>query len=137
VSATTDTQVSAPHRPHTLGRARIWTSYRWEITKLVAQARTRASLTVCLIAPFIFVFLLDRQDRVPKDTLFGRFVHDSGYATPLVLLGFAAQWVFPLLTSLVAGDIFASKDQHGTWKTILTRSHSRTQIFWPPPPSLS
>ncbi|SBW27958.1 hypothetical protein FDG2_5480 [Candidatus Protofrankia californiensis] len=57
-------------------------------------------------------------------------MHASGFATPLLVLGFAAQWVFPLLTSLVAGDIFASEDQHGTWKTILTRSHSRTQIFW-------
>jgi ABC-2 type transport system permease protein len=130
MSAVTDTRASAPARPDTNGRGRILTSYRWEITKLAAQARTRASLAACLIAPFIFVFLLDRQDRVPKDTLFGRFVHDSGYATPLMLLGFAAQWVFPLLTSLVAGDIFASEDQHGTWKTILTRSHGRAQIFW-------
>jgi ABC-2 type transport system permease protein len=38
--------------------------------------------------------------------------------------------VLPLLTALVAGDIFASEDQHGTWKTILTRSASRAQLFW-------
>ena len=49
---------------------------------------------------------------------------------PLLMLGFAAQWVLPLLTALVAGDIFASEDQHGTWKTVLTRSVSRGQLFW-------
>ncbi|WP_261558703.1 ABC transporter permease [Frankia tisae] len=129
------TTATAPVPPATIdlrpvGRGRVVTAYRWEITKLAAQARTRATLAVCLVAPFVFVVLLDRQDRLPKDTLYGRWVHASGFATPLMILGFAAQWVFPLLTSLVAGDIFASEDQHGTWKTILTRSHSRTQIFW-------
>jgi ABC-2 type transport system permease protein len=49
---------------------------------------------------------------------------------PLLIVGFAAQWVLPLLTALVAGDIFASEDQHGTWKTVLTRSVSRAQLFW-------
>jgi ABC-2 type transport system permease protein len=117
-----------PTRP--ADRGRVVTAYRWEIAKLAAQVRTRATLAVCLLAPFVFVLLLDRQDRVPKDTLYGRWVHASGFATPLLVLGFAAQWMFPLLTSLVAGDIFAGEDHHGTWKTILTRSHSRTQIFW-------
>jgi ABC-2 type transport system permease protein len=37
--------------------------------------------------------------------------------------------VLPLLTAIVAGDIFASEDHHGTWKTILTRSVSRTSFF--------
>jgi ABC-2 type transport system permease protein len=49
---------------------------------------------------------------------------------PLFILAFAGQWIFPLLASIVAGDIFASEDQHGTWKTILTRSVSRGQVFW-------
>ncbi|WP_261568560.1 ABC transporter permease [Frankia gtarii] len=127
---TTPTAGPATVRPRPVGRGRVITAYRWEITKLAAQARTRATLAVCLVAPFVFVVLLDRQDRLPKDTLYGRWVHTSGFATPLLILGFAAQWVFPLLTSIVAGDIFASEDQHGTWKTILTRSHSRSQIFW-------
>lgn len=38
--------------------------------------------------------------------------------------------MFPLSTSLVAGDNFASEDQHGTWKTVITRSVSRAQLFW-------
>lgn len=130
MTAATTTSPTSPVPARTRANGRVATAYRWEVTKLAAQARTRATLAVCLVAPFIFVVLLDRQDRVPKDTLYGRWVHASGFATPLMILGFAAQWVFPLLTSLVAGDIFASEDQHGTWKTILTRSHSRTQIFW-------
>jgi ABC-2 type transport system permease protein len=100
------------------------------MTKLAAQARARYTLLGCLIAPVVIVLVLNAQQRPPKDTLYGRHIHDSGYAMPLLILGFAAQWVFPLLTSLVAGDIFASEDQHGTWKTVLTRSVSRTQLFW-------
>src|SRR5262245_43140680 len=46
------------------------------------------------------------------------------------MLGFAGQWVLPLLTALVAGDIFAGEDQMGTWKTLLTRSVSRKHVFW-------
>jgi ABC-2 type transport system permease protein len=37
--------------------------------------------------------------------------------------------MFPLITALVAGDIFASEDHNGTLKTILTRSLERWQIF--------
>ena len=48
---------------------------------------------------------------------------------PLVILLFGAVWLFPLITALVAGDIFASEDHNGTLKTILTRSLERWQIF--------
>ena len=54
----------------------------------------------------------------------------NGFALALLVLGFAAQWVLPASHCIVAGDVFASEDQHGTWKTILTRSNSRSQIFW-------
>ena len=110
-------------------RAGTWAAYRWEIIKLAALVRTRAMLIGSLVAPPVVVAIL-RSQRPPADTLFGRLIHQSGYAVPLLLLGFLIQWVFPLLTSLVAGDIFASEDQHGTWKTILTRSVSRAQLFW-------
>lgn len=105
-----------------------WTAYRWELVKLAALVRTRAVLAGVLIAPPLVVLVL-RGQRPPADTLFGRHVHDSGFAVPLLLLGFATQYLFPLLTSIVAGDVFASEDQHGTWKTLLTRSVSRTQVF--------
>lgn len=103
---------------------------RFEIRKLVAQRRARAVLVGTLALPPVLVVIIHGQARPPKDTLFGRFATDNGFALALLVLGFAAQWVLPLLTALVAGDIFASEDQHGTWKTVLTRSTSRSRIFW-------
>lgn len=111
------------------GRAGTWAVYRWEVVKLAALVRTRAVLVGVVVVPPLVVLLL-RGQRPPADTLFGRHVHDSGFAVPLLLLGFATQYVFPLLTSIVAGDVFAGEDQHGTWKTLLTRSVSRSQVFW-------
>lgn len=102
----------------------------WECSKLTAQARARWTLMICLIAPVAIVVIINAQQRPPKDSLYGRYIHQSGFAVALLILGFAAQWILPLLTALVAGDIFASEDQHGTWKTVLTRSASRGQIFW-------
>ena len=46
-----------------------------------------------------------------------------------MLLLFGSIWMYPLITALVAGDIFASEDHNGTLKTILTRSLERGQIF--------
>jgi ABC-2 type transport system permease protein len=120
----------AAHRAAGQRRGGLGTAVLWEVRKLASQARTRYTLLVCLLAPIAIVAVINSQQRPPKDTLYGRYVHESGYAMPLLVLGFAAQWVFPLLTSIVAGDIFASEDQHGTWKTILTRSVSRSSIFW-------
>jgi ABC-2 type transport system permease protein len=111
-------------------RAGLGAALRWELSKLASQARARWALLFCLLAPLVIVVVINGQGRPPKDTLYGRFIHDSGFAVPLLVLGFAGQWVLPLLTAIVAGDIFASEDQHGTWKTILTRSASRAQIFW-------
>jgi ABC-2 type transport system permease protein len=103
--------------------------YRCELAKLTALWWVKAILAACFLAPFAFALALKMQDTEPSDTLFGRWVHDSGFASPLVVLGFASQWGFPLLASLVAGDIFSSEDRYGTWKTILTRSRSRTEIL--------
>jgi ABC-2 type transport system permease protein len=122
-------RTGAPADRRPARRAGVPAAYRWELTKLAALTRTRAMLALCLVAPPLVVLVL-RGQTPPADTLFGRHVHDSGYAVPLLLLGFATQWVFPLLTSLVAGDVFASEDHLGTWKTVLTRSVSRTQLFW-------
>ena len=44
-------------------------------------------------------------------------------------LFFMSFWAFPLITSLVAGDVVASESQNGTLKTILTRSRERGQVF--------
>jgi ABC-2 type transport system permease protein len=102
----------------------------WEVRKLRAQLRAKAVLLGALVLPVIVVVVIHGQSRPPKDTLFGRFATVNGFALALLILGFAAQWVLPLLTATVAGDIFASEDQHGTWKTVLTRSTSRAQLFW-------
>jgi ABC-2 type transport system permease protein len=69
------------------------------------------------------------QSSVPEDTLFGRGVKESGFATPLVVLGFAALWVFPVLTAVVGGDLFSAEDRYGTWRTVLTRSRTRAEVF--------
>jgi ABC-2 type transport system permease protein len=101
----------------------------WELRKLLAQTKVRAALLVCLLGPPLFALVLSLQSGLPKDTLFGRHVHASGYALPLVVLGFACTFAFPLMTSLVAGDVFSSEDGHGTWPGLLTRSRTRQQVF--------
>src|SRR5262249_26044300 len=102
---------------------------RVELAKLFAQLPVRVVATVCLLAPFAFAAVLRVQSAVPADTLFGRWVHVSGFALPLVVLGFAGSWGFPVLAGLVAGDVFSGEDRHDTWKTLLTRSCGRRSIF--------
>jgi ABC-2 type transport system permease protein len=96
-------------------RGGLRSALRWEVRKLRAQLRTKAVLVGAVLGPIPVV---------------GRFATENGFALALLVLGFASQWVLPLLTAVVAGDIFASEDQHGTWKTVLTRSTSRGRIFW-------
>ncbi len=100
-----------------------------EIAKLAAQAKVWAALGASVVAPVVFVVVLKLETTLPEDTLFGRFVTESGFAVPLCVLGFAASWALPALTSLVAGDVFAAEDRHGTWPTLLTRSRSHGEIF--------
>ncbi len=114
----------------TTRRPGLGAALRWEIVKLAAQIRSRALLAAALLTPIAVVAVLNGQEQPPSDTIYGKLIHLSGFAMPLLMLAFAAQWVLPLLAAVVAGDIFANEDQHGTWKTILTRSVSRTQIFW-------
>lgn len=109
--------------------APLWLAYQWELEKLTAQFRTRLALLVVVVGPVLFAVGLKFATDAPTDTLFGRWVGDSGFAVPLVLLGFAGAWVFPLLTCLVAGDIFSAEDHHRTWAGLLTRSISRRSIF--------
>ncbi|RZS86910.1 ABC-2 type transport system permease protein [Motilibacter rhizosphaerae] len=105
------------------------TVLRWELRTLASLWRVRIAALLCLVGPFAFVVLLESQSQLPVDTLFGRWVKESGYALPLLVLGFVAQWAFPALTCVVAGDIFSVEDAHGTWKTLLTRSRSRGEVF--------
>lgn len=110
-------------RPGTL------TVYRWELRKLIAQRRTYMGLAIVTAIPLIFVISLGLRHGQPNDVAFGRYVHQSGLAIPLVILTFASGFLMPLSGSLVAGDIFAAEDHNGTLKTILTRSVDRGQVF--------
>ena len=107
----------------------IGTIYRWELRKLRAQKRTYLGLGAAAAVPIIFVVALVTRGGGPNEVAFGRYVHDTGLAIPLVLLLFGSVWMFPLITALVAGDIVAAEDRHDTLKTILTRSVDRQQIF--------
>lgn len=104
--------------------------YRVEVAKISAQLLPRLVALACVLAPVAFTVFINTQSTVPADSLFGRWVHTSGFAIPFVILQFAATAGFPLIASVVAGDIFASEDRQGTWKTILTRSCSRSSVFW-------
>jgi ABC-2 type transport system permease protein len=102
---------------------------RVECAKAAAQFKARIVLAVCAVSPFAFAAAMRVQDSLPSDTLFGRAVKESGFATPLVILGFAGLWVFPVIASVIGGDLFSAEDRHGTWKTVLTRSRSRAELF--------
>jgi ABC-2 type transport system permease protein len=107
----------------------VLTVYRWELRKLRSQKRTYLGLGAAALVPIIFVVALVTRGGGPNDVAFGRYVHDSGLAIPLVLLLFGSVWMFPLITALVAGDIVAAEDRNDTLKAILTRSVERHQVF--------
>src|SRR5437764_11052969 len=108
----------------------VLTVYRWELSKLRFQKRTYLGLGAATLVPIIFVVAIHfRPDRRGGDFAFSSYLTRSGLAVPLVILLFGAVWMFPLITALVAGDIFASEDHNGTLKMIFTRSLERGQIF--------
>jgi ABC-2 type transport system permease protein len=112
-------------------RPGVWTVYRWEMRKLRYQKRTYLGLGAAIIVPILFVVAVQfRHHRGNgNDFAFAGYLTKSGLVFPLVILLFGAIWLFPLITALVAGDIFASEDHNGTLKTVLTRSLERWQIF--------
>jgi ABC-2 type transport system permease protein len=108
-----------------------FTVYRWELFKLRHQKRTYLGLGAAVVVPILFVLAIHfrHRDRGGGGFAFSSYLDRSGLAVPLVILLFGAVWMFPLITALVAGDIFASEDHNGTLKTIFTRSLERWQIF--------
>nr|WSZ16589.1 ABC transporter permease [Streptomyces canus] len=121
---TTVTASPTPVRPVSVPR-----SYRFELVKLVSQWRIRLLVLACWILPGLFVAGVSEQSTLPSDTLFGRWMHATGWAGPLVMLGFAGTWALPLLTSVVAGDVFAAEDRLGTWRHLLVAVRSPRRIF--------
>jgi ABC-2 type transport system permease protein len=77
----------------------------------------------------VFVVVVSRQGSLPSDTVFGRWMGQSGWAGSLVILAFSCSWLLPLLTSLVAGDVFAAEDRLGTWRHLLVAVRSPPRIF--------
>ncbi len=103
--------------------------YKWEVLKLLAQKRTYLGLGASMLVPVVFVVVLTIQTGGPNDIPLGRYIRQTGLATPFVVLFFMSIWAFPLITALVAGDIVAAESHNGTLKTILTRSRDRGEIY--------
>ena len=109
--------------------AAVLRGFRFELAKLLSTWRIRLVLFVCWVAPGGFVAVVSQQSALPTDTVFGRWMHASGWAGSLVVLAFACSWALPLLTSLVAGDVFAAEDRLGTWRHLLVAVRSPARIF--------
>ncbi|GAA4557262.1 ABC transporter permease [Planotetraspora kaengkrachanensis] len=120
----TVTQPRAAARP-----APVLHGYRFELVKLLSQWRIRLLLLACWIGPAGFVAAVSLQSSLPADTVFGRLMNATGWAGSLVVLDFSCTWALPLLTALVAGDVFAVEDRLGTWRHLLVAVRSPQRIF--------
>jgi ABC-2 type transport system permease protein len=109
--------------------APAWRGYRFELIKLLAQWPIRLALLACWLVPGLLVAVISQQSSLPADTVFGRWMSQTGWAGPLVVLSFSCGWILPLLTSLVAGDVFATEDRLGTWRHLLVAVRSPRRIF--------
>ena len=128
VAVATEAQVAGtgdgPGRYASVGRV-----YRFEAIKLLSQWRIRLLVLGCWTTPAIFVLAVSQQSSLPTDTLFGRWMHSTGWAGSLVMLGFSGSWALPLVASVVAGDVFSSEDRLGTWRHLLVAVRSPGRIF--------
>ncbi|MGZ4185997.1 MAG: ABC transporter permease [Solirubrobacteraceae bacterium] len=124
MTAAAVTLTSASARPAPVRRG-----YRFELIKLLAQWPIRLAVLACWLGPALIVAAISQQSSLPADTVFGRWMGQTGWAGPLVVLSFSCSWVLPLLTSLVAGDVFASEDRLGTWRHLLVAVRSPRRIF--------
>ena len=99
-----------------------------ELRKLVAQKRTYLGLGAMAVLRSCSPSAWPPDGGDAEGALFSQVV-ESGLATPLMILLFGSAFLFPLVVALVAGDIVATEDHHGTLKTILTRSVDRGAVF--------
>ncbi|HVT69103.1 MAG TPA: ABC transporter permease [Trebonia sp.] len=129
MTATVPEAERAPEVREAPRRVPVTRGYRFELVKLVSQWRIRLLVLACWIAPALFVVAVGQQSTLPTDTLFGRWMHSTGWAGSLVVLGFSGTWALPLLTSVVAGDVFAAEDRLGTWRHLLVAVRSPRRIF--------
>src|SRR6185437_5583337 len=123
------TATIAPSEALVPRRVSVARGYRFELVKLLSQWRVRLLILACWIGPALAVAVVSQQTSLPADTLFGRWMHATGWAGALVILGFSGTWGLPLLTSVVAGDVFSSEDRLGTWRHLLVAVRSPRRIF--------
>ena len=124
-AATVD--VVAASRP--AARTPLGRVYRFELLKLVSQWRLRLVFLACLLAPAVYTAVVSQQTSLPADALYGRWMNQSGWAGSLAVLVFMGTLVLPLLTAVVAGDVFAVEDRLGTWRHLLVAVRSPRVIF--------
>jgi ABC-2 type transport system permease protein len=122
-------EAPAPGEALARHRASVARVYRFELVKLLSLWRVRLMIAACWLGPAFLVVAVSQQATLPSDTLFGRQMHATGWAGALVVLGAAGNWVLPLLTSVVAGDVFSSEDRIGTWRHLLVAVRSKQRIF--------
>ena len=123
----TSTTAAAPQtaaRPASLREA-----YGFELLKMASLWRLRLVLAACWLGPALIVVVVSRQSTLPTDTIFGRWMGTTGWAGSLVALSFCSLWVLPMLTALVAGDVFAAEDRLGTWRHLLVAVRSPRRLF--------
>ncbi|CAI9415065.1 ABC transporter permease [Nocardioides sp. T2.26MG-1] len=121
--------VAAATAPTRTTAVPVLRGYRFELVKLAAQWRLRLVLLACLLAPAVYTGVVSRQTSLPADAVYGRWMGQSGWAGSLVILVFMGTLVLPLLTCVVAGDIFAVEDRLGTWRHLLVAVRSSRRIF--------
>ena len=109
--------------------ADLVSSFRFELVKLLSQWRIRILLAACWVGPAVFIAAASQQSSLPSDTVFGRWMFATGWAGSLVVLSFSCSWALPLLTALVAGDVFAAEDRLGTWRHLVMAVRSPRRIF--------
>lgn len=121
--------VAVAHERAAARRAPLLRGYRFELLKLAGQWRIRLLVAACWLCPALFVAVMSRQSSLPSDTLFGRWMGQTGWAGTLVVLSFCCTWVLPVVMALVAGDVFAAEDRVGTWRHLLTVVRSPRRVF--------
>lgn len=121
-----DRPVLEPVRRSAPGWLVMW---RVELTKLAALLRVRVIVAGCVLVPLVAAGAMRVSSATPGDTIFGLFIHESGFAFSLVILNWAGLWALPMSISVVAGDISSEEHRLGTWSTLLTRSRSRSQVL--------
>jgi ABC-2 type transport system permease protein len=119
--------IAAPASPDR--RIPVRRAYRFELVKQLSQWRLRLLILASWVVPAVLVSEVSRQSSLPADTVFGRWMHATGWAGSLVVLGFVGTYALPLLTSVVAGDVFSVEDRLGTWRHLLVAIRSPRRIF--------